>query len=181
MSGRGTLCVGPRRSLCRAPALSASGPGVFCVGRALFMSGPGAASCSTYKLVQHCRYVSWRLKFRIKTLHICTEMHFYCKAQRAVSKPRATHPAAGPHIGGVASIRPAGPSPETATHPAQSRVPACTPQLITACHPSPQSRVPPRRASGPGQGRPQLKTVPPLSLRPPSSEPRATHAVHETP
>ena len=83
-------CVGPCRSLCRAVALSVSGPRALCVGPrlsvsgpsalcvgprrslrgapALFMSGPGAASCSAYKRVLYCRYVSLRLKFRIKTL-----------------------------------------------------------------------------------------------------------------
>ena len=50
MSGPGALCVGARRSLCQAPALSVSGPGALCVrprrclcrGPALSVSGPGA-------------------------------------------------------------------------------------------------------------------------------------------
>ena len=39
VSGPGALCVGPRRSLCRVPALSRS-----CRGPALSVSGPGALS-----------------------------------------------------------------------------------------------------------------------------------------
>ena len=41
VSGPSALCVGPRRSLCRAPALFASGPGALCRELA---SGPGKDS-----------------------------------------------------------------------------------------------------------------------------------------
>ena len=34
------LCVGPRRSLCRGPALSVSGPGALCVGARLSLCRP---------------------------------------------------------------------------------------------------------------------------------------------
>ena len=53
MSLTGGLCVGPRRSLCRAlcrgPALSASGPRTLCVGARRSLSGPGAF-CVTHWL-----------------------------------------------------------------------------------------------------------------------------------
>ena len=42
--GPGALCVGPRRSLFRAPALSLLGPNALCRGPAISASGPGALS-----------------------------------------------------------------------------------------------------------------------------------------
>ena len=72
--GPSALCVGRGCSLCRGPGLYVPGPGDSCVRRGRVVSGPDAASCSAYKSGQHCRYVSWKLHFRILALIILLQI-----------------------------------------------------------------------------------------------------------
>ena len=76
---------------CKAQ-LSVSDPGALCVVPRRSVSGPDAASCSAYKCIQNCRYVSWRLNFRIEMLNISIEnflvakLSGLCRPRRSLSR-----------------------------------------------------------------------------------------------